>query len=242
MAAFALGWLAFVAWAIATFTALEHLVPRQRATVPVRRIAIAAGLLAIEAALARTLTWASPDPSSLARASLAWLLAEVAHYAVHRAMHRVPLLWRFHRLHHDGEPLAWATAWYVHPVDAALFAAATTLGAVVAGEGAPAMLWFVVLRRAWTVVLHANLAWPPSALDRVLATPAFHHRHHREDLPPANFASTLPLLDQLFGTFASSTAGAAPGSSRPPTTGLRVGGGGAAAAIESIPLATGEAT
>ena len=28
------------------------------------------------------------------------------------------------------EPLAWATAWYVHPVDAALFAAATTLGAV----------------------------------------------------------------------------------------------------------------
>jgi len=202
MASFALGWLAFVAWAIATFTALERLVPRHRAPLPVHRIAIAAALLAAEGAIARALVWTSPDPSSLARAVLAWLLAEAAHYAVHRAMHRVPWLWRFHRLHHDGEPLAWATAWYVHPVDAALFAAATTLGAVVAGEGAPAMLWFLVGRRAWTVVLHANLAWPPSAIDRVVATPAFHHRHHCEELPPANFASTLPLLDQLFGTFA----------------------------------------
>jgi len=43
------------------------------------------------------------------------------------------------------------------------------------------------------------------AIDRVVATPAFHHRHHCEDLPPANFASTLPLLDQLFGTFVPST-------------------------------------
>jgi sterol desaturase/sphingolipid hydroxylase (fatty acid hydroxylase superfamily) len=204
MASFALGWLAFVAWAAASFTALEALVPRHRAPLPLRRIAIAAALLAAEGAIARALVWTSPDPSSLARAVLAWLCAEAAHYAVHRAMHDVPWLWRFHRLHHGGEPLAWATAWYVHPVDAALFAAATTLGAAVAGEGVPAMLWLVVGRRAWTVVLHGNLAWPPSALDRVVATPAFHHRHHREDLPPANFASTLPLLDQIFGTYSPS--------------------------------------
>ncbi|MEP6863497.1 MAG: hypothetical protein ABJE66_22930 [Deltaproteobacteria bacterium] len=32
------------------------------------------------------------------------------------------------------------------------------------------------------------------------ATPAFHARHHREELAPANFASTLPILDRLFGT------------------------------------------
>jgi sterol desaturase/sphingolipid hydroxylase (fatty acid hydroxylase superfamily) len=205
MAAFALGWVAFVAWALASFTALEHLVPRHHAPVPARRIALAAVLLAAEGAISRALVWAEPDPSSLARAVLAWLLAELAHYAVHRAMHRVSWLWRFHRLHHDGEPLAWATAWYLHPVDSALFAAAITLGAVVAGEGAPAMVWLIVGRRAWTVVLHANIAWPPSALDRVIATPAFHHRHHREDLPPANFASTLPLLDQLFGTYAAAS-------------------------------------
>ncbi|HWO18917.1 MAG TPA: sterol desaturase family protein [Kofleriaceae bacterium] len=227
MAAFALGWVAFVAWALATFTALEHLVPRRHAPVPARRIAIAAALLAAEGTIARALVWAEPDPSSLARAVLAWLLAELAHYAVHRAMHRVPWLWRFHRLHHDGEPLAWATAWYVHPVDSALFAAAITLGAVIAGEGAPAMIWLVVGRRAWTVVLHANIAWPSSALDRVIATPAFHHRHHREDLPPANFASTLPLLDQLFGTYAAASPSALADRPRIDTGGSRQFGGNA---------------
>ena len=61
-----------------------------------------------------------------------------------------------------------------------------------------------LFRRAWTIVLHADLAWPPSALDRVIATPPFHRRHHREDLPPGNFASTLPVLDRVFGTSGSS--------------------------------------
>ncbi len=42
------------------------------------------------------------------------------------------------------------------------------------------MLWFFVGRRAWTVALHANVAWPSAA----------------------NFASTLPILDRIFGTSA----------------------------------------
>jgi len=88
-----------------------------------------------------------------------------------------------------------------HPVDAALFATCALLGGVLAGAGAPGAAWFVVGRRAWTVLLHANIAWPTSALDRIVATPAFHHRHHREDRAPANFASTLPVLDHLFGTW-----------------------------------------
>ena len=69
------------------------------------------------------------------------------------------------------------------------------------GGGLPAAAWFVLARRAWAVVLHANLAWPPTALDYVIATPAFHDRHHREDLPAANFSTTLPILDLVCGTY-----------------------------------------
>jgi sterol desaturase/sphingolipid hydroxylase (fatty acid hydroxylase superfamily) len=202
MAQFALAWCVFLAWAFVTFTALEHVWARRSGRPAPRRIAAAALLLAVDGAIARVVVHASPDPQPLVRLTLAWLLAEVLLYWVHRAMHRVPVLWRFHRLHHDGEPLAWTTAWYLHPVDAALFAACAMLGGVLAGSGAPGAAWFVVGRRAWTVLLHANLAWPASVLDRIVATPAFHHRHHREDLAPANFASTLPVLDRLFGTSA----------------------------------------
>jgi sterol desaturase/sphingolipid hydroxylase (fatty acid hydroxylase superfamily) len=203
MIRFALAWAGFLAWAGVTFTLLEHVWARRPGRPGGRRIAIAAALLAVDAVIARAIVQTSPGPLPLARLALAWLVTELLMYGLHRAMHRVPALWRFHRLHHDGAPLAWTTAWYIHPADAVLFSTCALLGGVLAGAGVPGAAWFVVGRRAWTVVLHANLAWPASALDRLVATPPFHHRHHREDLAPANFASTLPVLDRLFGTSAS---------------------------------------
>jgi sterol desaturase/sphingolipid hydroxylase (fatty acid hydroxylase superfamily) len=211
MASFAVAWCAFLAWAAASFTALEHVWARHPGRPGARRIVIAAALLAADGAIARVVVRPSFAPAPVARLVLAWLLAEVLLYGVHRAMHRVPWLWRFHRLHHGGAPLAWTTAWTLHPVDATLFAACAALGGVLAGSGAPGAVGFVVARRVWTVVLHANLAWPASALDRWIATPPFHHRHHREDLAPANFASTLPILDRWFGTCAGA-ADTAPGA------------------------------
>lgn len=137
------------------------------------------------------------------RVVLGWLVGEVLLYAQHRAMHRVPLLWRYHRLHHDDVPLAWTTTWYTHPIDATLETLCGIVAALLVGGGMPSALWFVVGRRVWAIVLHANIAWPASGLDRLIATPAFHARHHREELPAANFASTLPALDWLLGTRAA---------------------------------------
>jgi sterol desaturase/sphingolipid hydroxylase (fatty acid hydroxylase superfamily) len=206
VAAFVVGWAALVARAIATFTLLERARPRHREHPKLRRIAIAAGLLAVAAAIARTLAAVSDLPGG--RVVLAWLVAELLHYVVHRAMHRVPALWHFHRVHHEPVPLAWTTAWYLHPVDSVLNASAAIAGAWLVGGGLPVALWFVVGRRVWSIVLHANLTWPASPLDGLVATPAFHAEHHREDLEPANFAATLSLLDPLFGTYRSSYASA----------------------------------
>lgn len=197
---FAVGWGALVAWSTVAFAYLERQWPRHRDHPRGRRIALAAVLLAVNAAIGRLLADAVGSGGDLV--VLGWLLGELFHYALHRAMHQVPLLWRFHRLHHEAGPLAWTTTWYVHPVDAALTAACFAGSALLVGAGVPSALWFVVGRRVWTIVLHANIAWPPSIIDGLVATPAFHARHHREDLPAANFADTLPVLDGLFGTFA----------------------------------------
>jgi sterol desaturase/sphingolipid hydroxylase (fatty acid hydroxylase superfamily) len=202
MVQLALGWAVFLVWALVTFTVLEHAWPRRPGHPAPRRIAIAACLLAVDAAIARAIVPSSPAAGPIARIVLAWLVTEVLLYWVHRAMHRVPMLWRFHRMHHGGEPLSWVAAWYLHPVDAALLASCAWLGGVVAGAGIAGVTWFVVGRRAWTVLLHANLAWPRTALDEIVATPPFHDRHHCEELAPANFASTLPVLDRLFGSHA----------------------------------------
>lgn len=203
MGMFALAWLMFVAWSALTFSAIEALVPRVSYRVPLSKIAIASILLAVEALLARWIIWMPAQPGPLVRIAVGWLVTEVLVYWVHRAQHAIPWLWRFHRLHHRDEPLAWATAWYSHPVDTALFAGCALVGGVVCGAGAPGSALFVMVRRAWTVLLHANVRWPTSVVDHLVATPPFHHRHHIEDRTPANFASTLPVLDRWFGTFSS---------------------------------------
>jgi len=214
-------WLRFAAWSLITFSVLERIIPRHplgRATFERsndraidrslgrrrrwRRIGGAIALLGIDALIVRSIVRTSPAPQPVLGLIAAWLVSELAAYWLHRAMHRVPLLWRFHRLHHDGTPVSWSDAWRSHPVDAAAFACTTLLGGLVTGTGAPGAAWIVVGQRAWTVLLHASIAWRRGPLDHAIATPPFHHRHHREDLRPANFASMLPALDRLFGTAA----------------------------------------
>lgn len=198
--------LAFVAWAIPCFLVLEAALPRTRTPVRWRALALACLLLAANSALVRVLRIAPPLATiTTARIAGAWIATELGAYALHRAMHGVPLLWRIHRLHHADDavaPLAFHRSWWIHPLDVALFT--VTAGATTALAGAPlvAAPWFLIVRRAWGILLHANVRWPASWLDHLIVTPAIHHRHHRDDLPPANFAGSFAILDRVFGTWA----------------------------------------
>jgi len=195
------GWLVLVAWATPVFVLLEWFVPARRARIAWRAIAFAIALVGLDAVVTRVIAY-SPPSASMLRCAAAFGLAEVIAYAIHRAMHRVPMLWRFHRLHHVDEPVAWHVAWRVHPIDAALFAAGNVAACALVGAPLPAGVAFVVARRLLTILVHANIAWRPSPLDAVLATPPFHHLHHDEARAPVNFAITLPIVDRLFGTYA----------------------------------------
>jgi lathosterol oxidase len=60
-----------------------------------------------------------------------------------------------------------------------------------------AYLVWVSFQATW---IHANLRWRHGALERVLATPRFHHWHHAVEPCDRNFAVHLPAIDWLFGT------------------------------------------
>lgn len=192
--------MAFTAGAVPALIAIELCVPRRRMPVQWRAIVIGGGLLVVNSAVAHALI-AAPESSSTVRVVLAWIIGEVFAYWVHRAMHAVPWLWRFHRVHHGPEPMAWHRSWWIHPIDIAMFTLAADASCMIAGAPHAAAAWLLVVRRMWSLLLHANVRWPASVVDRVLVTPSFHHRHHREDLPPANFAGNIAWLDRLFGTW-----------------------------------------
>lgn len=130
-------------------------------------------------------------------------LTDLTQYWVHRAFHRVPWLWRFHAIHHSAEEMDWLAGSRLHLVDAVATRAITYVPIYLLGFGEAPLFAYVV----WVVVqatfIHANVAWELRPLQRLLATPAFHHWHHAAE-PEAidkNFAVHLPVLDRWFGTY-----------------------------------------
>jgi len=136
-------------------------------------------------------------------APIAVVLIESSTYAMHYAMHRVPLLWRFHAIHHSAEQLDFLAGMRRHPVDIALSSTAAALPGFVLGFSPTTILAYAVFFRFWTIFVHANIKIRLGhTLERVVASPFFHHGHHAKDeREPRNLASTLALLDVLFGTY-----------------------------------------
>ena len=129
-------------------------------------------------------------------------IAMVGGYAAHRAAHEVPLLWRFHRVHHSVREMDWLAANHLHPLDETLGRSAAVLPLYALGFGRMSLGAFIVLITLQAIFIHANVRVSLGPLRRVIATPQFHHWHHARE-PQAyntNYAGEFPLLDALFGT------------------------------------------
>ncbi|UAK24799.1 sterol desaturase family protein [Sphingomonas nostoxanthinifaciens] len=147
-----------------------------------------------------------------------FVVGEIGFYWGHRWSHTVPLLWRFHALHHRPDHLDWLVNTRAHPVDI-VFGRLCGLAPIyltgLAGRGAgadnlPAIL-FTIAGTIWGFLLHANIRWTPRWLEPLLATPRFHHWHHVKSGPiDRNYASMLPVMDRMFGTLHMPTTRAWP--------------------------------
>ncbi|MBL8923117.1 MAG: sterol desaturase family protein [Myxococcaceae bacterium] len=209
MLATALGALVFLALMAGLFVPLEWLFPASAHRPGLRAMGVGAALFLVDTLLMEAV--GAPVLDALARSSgartlatvgLVFVLSDLAGYWVHRAMHRVPWLWGFHALHHEAVELSWLDAWRQHPVDFVLHGVAVGVPGALLGVSLGELASVVVLRKAFTTFLHANVRAPFGPFFWVLASPGFHRTHHGAD--PAdfntNFAGTFPLWDLLFGT------------------------------------------
>lgn len=132
----------------------------------------------------------------------ALVLFDIAIYWVHRWSHEVPLLWRFHAVHHSTNHLDWVSGFRVHPLDGALVAPPFVF-LLAAGFDPELAGALAAVQIVTGIFLHANVRWRLRPLHRLIITPEFHHWHHTND-PGAihsNYSVFLPLWDQLFGTY-----------------------------------------
>ena len=146
-----------------------------------------------------------------ARLSGAMVVGEIGFYWGHRWSHEIPLLWRFHAVHHSAEEMDFLVSSRGHPVDLVfsrlcelvpMYVLGLTAGGALQNAWIPIVV--MLIGQFWGYFIHANVTWRFGPLEWLISTPAFHHWHHTNDGPEyinKNYAPMLPWVDKLFGTY-----------------------------------------
>ena len=134
------------------------------------------------------------------------MLLDLLIYTQHVVFHRIPWLWRLHKVHHIDQDFDVTTGLRFHPVEI-LLSALIKCGAVwLLGAPFIAVVIFEILLNATAMFNHGNLHLPAKLdriLRRVVVTPDMHRVHHSV-LPSetnSNYGFNLPWWDRLFKTY-----------------------------------------
>lgn len=134
------------------------------------------------------------------------LLLDLLIYNQHRLFHRMPLLWRIHRMHHTDLDLDVSSGTRFHPLEILLSLAIKLTAVALLGASPLSVLLFEILLNATSMFSHANL-WIPLPIDQrlrlLLVTPDMHRVHHSilPEETDSNFGFNLSCWDRLLGTY-----------------------------------------
>ena len=146
-----------------------------------------------------------------------FLMDDVTKYFVHRALHRWPLLWHFHRVHHSAETLTPLTVYRTHPIEGVIFALRSVFVQAVMvtvfiyffGDratlatllGANAMLFVFNVTGSNLRHSHVRISYG-RFLEHIFISPAQHQIHHSRHSRhhDMNFGAVLAVWDWIGGS------------------------------------------
>lgn len=136
----------------------------------------------------------------------ALVVLDLAVWAQHVALHKLPALWRLHRVHHSDVGFDATTGVRFHPIEIALSMLYKMAVVAALGAAPAAVVAFEVLLNASALFSHGNVRIPARidrALRRVIVTPEMHRVHHsiHRDETDSNYGFNLAWWDRLFGTY-----------------------------------------
>lgn len=215
-AAFLAGLFVLLSW---EFSAPDH-----RATVPRRRrwianLSLAAmngGIISLVCAVCYTFAARQMLPWRVGpferfvlapwlRICLEILTLDLIIYLLHRAYHRVPLLWKFHEVHHTDLDLDVTSASRFHTGEIVISGLAKLASIAALGNSPMGLVTFETIMLLAAQFEHSNIRLP-KRLDRFLwytfVPPSMHRIHHnpeRQDMD-SNYGTIITAWDRLFGT------------------------------------------
>jgi len=141
-------------------------------------------------------------------APLVLLLRGFLSWLTHWLNHKVPLLWRLHRVHHLDTQLDVSATVRFHPLEMPVSALVSVPLVVALGLPPWLLLLYELLDATVTLFSHSNLKLPGGLerwLQYLIVTPGLHTVHHSSHQPEtdSNFSAVFPIWDLLLGTFRS---------------------------------------
>ena len=134
------------------------------------------------------------------------VLLDLGHFGIHYLFHRVPALWRMHRLHHTDHDFDFTTGVRFHPAEAVLEHGANLAVIAIVGPPVLAVMLFVFSYLLTTSWVHGNLRMPAQwdrRIRRLLVTPDMHRTHHSQVAAEtnSNYGGLFSCWDRLFDTY-----------------------------------------
>ena len=122
-------------------------------------------------------------------------------YWSHRLMHRIPLFWNIHKIHHSVQNLNCASVYHFHFLEMLLHAPFHTITVLALGTDLVAP--FGIIFKFIDIFGHSNVRVNTGILTYFISTPQAHRFHHSCDPKHynTNFSNTFMWWDHVFGTF-----------------------------------------
>ena len=127
-------------------------------------------------------------------------------YFQHRLSHKLPILWRLHRVHHADTEMDVTTANRVHPLESVWLIFLRVSLCVLLGIPLLVLIFYQIALNVVSIFNHANIRFPAGierAINKIFVTPAMHETHHSAHVQDfdTNFAFVFSFWDKCFGTY-----------------------------------------
>ncbi len=134
---------------------------------------------------------------------LALLIAEFGRYWVHRWAHTIPILWRFHAVHHSSNRLYFLNAARFHPIEKVFFLLPETVPFILLGTNAETLALYAVFNSIHGLFQHSNIYLKLGWMNYIFSMAELHRFHHSKIIGESNknYGNNLILWDIIFGTF-----------------------------------------
>lgn len=152
-----------------------------------------------------------PLPTWLA-VVLSVIILDMMIYWQHVAFHKLPVLWRLHKVHHADRDLDASSGLRFHPVEIIISMVYKMGIVIVLGAPVLALIIFEILLNACAIFNHANVRlprWIERPLRQVVVTPKLHRIHHSvlERETNTNYGFSVIWWDKIFRSYTDKPEG-----------------------------------